>query len=79
MRQTTVELQRARLELNTPDGFAISKDVIRSLIDEVIELREAVCDTHDKALELAAEIVEREPACAGHAKGVAAKIRARKA
>lgn len=41
-RHTDTELRAARLSLNTPDGFAISKDVIASLIDEVLELRDWV-------------------------------------
>lgn len=44
MRMNDEQLRAARLSLNTPDGFAISKAVIIEMIDELLELRARVCD-----------------------------------
>lgn len=60
-RKTTEELQRARLELNTPDGFAISKAVIRELIDEVLELRGVVQRLKEGEPDLLAAYYEESP------------------
>lgn len=46
-RKTSEELVSARLALNTPDGFAISKPVIAEFIDEIVEQRTQIAELQE--------------------------------
>ena len=74
MRQTSADLREIRRLLG--DRVTVEAARVGSLIDELLDLREAMCDATEKALELAARIVERDPDAPSPR--LAAKIRARK-